>query len=279
MNILLLTDFSELSEYARFMADKCSSTLEANLHVLKIIDIPSEIELNNEGEPLSGMAGDVQHLLEDRDQALSTMSSWISDLKSNVQSAVIFGHFQKSAKDYIDKHEIDLVVMGTHGVSGIKEFLSGSMTESLIKNNRVSVLSLKCDRSDVAFEHLLITGDFEGVFDFEVIQKIQKVFNSKIHLLSVIKDVDREESILIKMENFIIDNHLDNTLCHTVISDDEEQGIEKFMNKYVVDNQISFELLAVEKKDKSALGYLFTGCQATSIVNHVWRPILTYLKK
>ena len=70
MNILLLTDFSELSEYARFMADKCSSTLEANLHVLKIIDIPSEIELHNEGEPLSGMAGDVQHLLEDRDQAL-----------------------------------------------------------------------------------------------------------------------------------------------------------------------------------------------------------------
>lgn len=279
MNILLLTDFSELSSYARFLADKCSKSLDAACHVLKVVDIPTEIHVNSDGELISGSAGDLTSLKIEKKEAHQKMIEWTKDMKSNIKTLVTFGHFQRTVYQYIESNSIDLVIMGTHGVSGIMEFLSGSMTERLIKENRVPVLSLKCDRSDVAFDHILLTGDFEGEFEFEIIKKVQNVFNSKIHLLSVLKSIDEEQNRLAKMEAFKSLNQLDNTVFHTVVANDTEQGVEDFMSNYEAENNVSFELLAVEKKDKSALGYLFTGCQATSLVNHVWRPILTYLKK
>lgn len=279
MNILLLTDFSDLSSYARFLADKCAGTLDANLHVLKVIDVPSEIELSPDGELISGMAGQTNHLMLEREESVRLMQEWTKQLNSNINTHVSFGHFQRRVSQFIEKEAIDLVIMGTHGVTGVKELLSGSMTERLIKENRVPVLSVKCDRSDVQFDHILLTGDFDGLFDFDIIKKIQAAFQSKIHLLSVIKKQSESLNRLSKMEEFVNLNGLDNTELHTVISNDTEQGIEDFMNQYETENKVSIELLAVEKKDKSALGYLFTGCQATSIVNHVWRPIITYLKK
>ena len=279
MNILLLTDFSELADYARFLADKCAVTLNANLEILKIVDIPSDVEVNSEGEPLDGMFADTGHLLEKKKAAQVEMKEWTKDLQSSYSSTVMYGHFQRSVRKFIEDNSIDLVIMGTHGVSGFKEFLSGSITETLIKNNRVPVLSLKCDRSDVSFEHILLSGDFEGFFDFTVFEKIQAVFNSKLHLISVVSSKEEESKSIVRMRNFALDNNLENTDFHTIIAKGEEEGIELFMNQYEKDNKLSFELLGVEKKDKSSLGYLLTGCQATSIVNHIWRPILTYLKK
>ena len=61
-NILLLTDFSELSEYAKNLANKIVKGLNSQLHILSVVETPSEILVTDEGE--SYRVGTGRHVLE-----------------------------------------------------------------------------------------------------------------------------------------------------------------------------------------------------------------------
>ena len=46
----------------------------------------------------------------------------------------------------------DLIIMGSHGASGIKELLIGSNTERVVRNANIPVLIVKNDLNAVNFE-------------------------------------------------------------------------------------------------------------------------------
>jgi nucleotide-binding universal stress UspA family protein len=43
----------------------------------------------------------------------------------------------------VEDREIDLVVMGTHGRTGIRHFMAGSVTERVVRSSRVPVLTIR----------------------------------------------------------------------------------------------------------------------------------------
>jgi nucleotide-binding universal stress UspA family protein len=186
-NILLLTDFSDLSNYAKNLAGKISLGLKSQLHILSVVETPSEISINKDGELSGGMSADTKGLLAEKEKAEVEINNWKKDLPAETKSTVLFGDLLNTIKKYINNNNIDLVIMGTHGVTGIKEKLSGSVTQQVILNNRVPVLSLKCDRGDVDFSDFLIAGNFASkeVMNFDVLNALKKVFNSRNHLLCV----------------------------------------------------------------------------------------------
>ena len=59
--------------------------------------------------------------------------------------AIEFGSPQIKILEYADQHQIDLIVMGTHGRSGLKRALLGSVAESVVRKSRCPVLALKSD--------------------------------------------------------------------------------------------------------------------------------------
>jgi nucleotide-binding universal stress UspA family protein/uncharacterized protein YjbI with pentapeptide repeats len=95
-----------------------------------------------------------------RDESLSYASKELENLVDNVTSAQ--GHLDKkgskieinahvfygvspglSIADYANRNNIDLIVMHTHGIKGIGEFLLGSVTELVIQKAHCSVLAMK----------------------------------------------------------------------------------------------------------------------------------------
>ena len=281
-NILLLTDFSDLSGYARSLADKVAYHSGAKLHILKIVDVPSEIEINSSGELGDGMGDDMHPLNEEKQKSEEQIVSWVEDLKSSTKTTVVYGRLLQTIHDYIEQNDIELVVMGTHGVSGMRELLSGSVTEHVILKNSVPVLSLKCQRDNIDFSDFLITGDFEeeNTEHLELLKQLQKVFKSKMHLLWV-NTKSRfctTSEAMTRMKRFAQLNRLENVEFHIYNDKTIEDGIVNFSNNYDATHQLDIDIIAVEKKKKSQLGYMLTGCQATHFVNHIFRPIITYTK-
>jgi nucleotide-binding universal stress UspA family protein len=43
----------------------------------------------------------------------------------------------------IDDHGVDLVVMGTHGRTGLRHLVAGSVTERVVRSSRVPVLTIR----------------------------------------------------------------------------------------------------------------------------------------
>ena len=78
------------------------------------------------------------------------------------------------------------------------------------------------------------------------------------------------------MKAFAKKNHLNNTTFHTHNDESVEAGIVNYSNNYDLTHELDLDLILVEKKHKTDLGYLLTGCQSTSIINHVYRPLMTY---
>ncbi|MFY0687000.1 MAG: universal stress protein [Cyclobacteriaceae bacterium] len=281
-NILLLTDFSELSGYAKNLADKIAFHLGINLHVLKVVDVPAEINIDADGNLISGMADDITPLKDEMDKSTSRMVEWTADLKSRYTEKIVFGRLHDTVHSYISEEKIDLVVMGTHGVSGMRELLSGSATEHVILHNEVPVLSLKCNRDNIDFSDFLITGDFDdqNESNLQVLKGLQQVFQSKMHLLCVNtkSNFKTTAEAHAQMKSFAKVNRLENVEYHVHNDKSIEDGIVNFSNNYDATHKLQIDILAVEKKKKSQLGYMLTGCQATSFVNHIFRPIVTYSK-
>lgn len=282
-NILLLTDFSDLSEYAKDLAGKIVLSLNAQLHVLSVVETPSEILVNDKGELSGGMGAETEGLLSEKKAVEKKLVSWRQDLPESTKSVVLFGELLHTVKKYVATQNIDLVIMGTHGVTGLKEKFSGSVTQQVILNNKVPVLSLKCERKEIDFSDFLITGDFtsKSVMNLDLLKALQEVFNSKMHLLCVsTKSKFKSTSKALEdMRAFVELNQLKNVEYHIHNDETIEEGIMNFSNNYDANHELNIDIVAVEKKNKSALEHWFMGCVAIDYVNHIYRPIITYLTK
>jgi nucleotide-binding universal stress UspA family protein len=61
----------------------------------------------------------------------------------DVECVVIIGNPGESIVDYANKNKVDLIAIATHGRSGIKRMIFGSVTEYVIKNSRLPILLIK----------------------------------------------------------------------------------------------------------------------------------------
>lgn len=88
----------------------------------------------------------MEEFLEDAgEQALGAFKSRTDGADVPVRTALRHGTPHQEILAYVDEHDIDLVVMGTHGRSGIDRVLLGSVTEKVIRQATVPVLVTRID--------------------------------------------------------------------------------------------------------------------------------------
>ena len=81
-----------------------------------------------------------------QDAAQEALDNAIRDLRPRFprcESLLLFGPVALELLGAIDKHTPDLVVMGTHGRSGMSHLLLGSVAERLVRGSRAPVLTVK----------------------------------------------------------------------------------------------------------------------------------------
>ena len=134
--ILVPTDGSagarEAFEHALALAEQFG----AELHVVNAVDpamIPPEVGAESVLDALRESGRDAVDELHDRGEAAGAA----------VESAVLDGHPQGAILQYVEDHDVDLVVMGTHGRTGLGRWLLGSVTERVVRTCPVPVLTVR----------------------------------------------------------------------------------------------------------------------------------------
>jgi len=61
------------------------------------------------------------------------------------KSAVLDGRPYEAILEYADEVDVDMIVMGTHGRSGLDRFMLGSVTERVLRTANVPVLAIRLD--------------------------------------------------------------------------------------------------------------------------------------
>jgi nucleotide-binding universal stress UspA family protein len=65
------------------------------------------------------------------------------DEKIEVESVILEGSPANEIVDFAEKNDIDLIVMGTHGKTGIRRFLLGSVAENVVRYSKKAVLVVR----------------------------------------------------------------------------------------------------------------------------------------
>ena len=146
--ILVPTDFSATSDAALDFAKTIARTFGASLHLLHIYEDPAIAGGFPEAyAPLPpGMAAAAI------DDANAQLTSRLSDEERGSFKAttkVVRGVGAKAIVEYAQEHEIDLLVMGPHGRTGMAHLLIGSVAERVVRLAPCPVLTVRADRPSV----------------------------------------------------------------------------------------------------------------------------------
>lgn len=139
-NILVTTDGSDGAGVAIEQAVSLASETGATLHALSVVDARS---FATSGELDGSMVAAIQRELDAvADEAVGEVESAAAAADVPVLSDVDVGLPADEIRQYVEEHDIDLVVMGTHGRSGVDRVLFGSVTEAVIRGVDVPVLAV-----------------------------------------------------------------------------------------------------------------------------------------
>ncbi len=195
VNILVPTDFSDLSKVAVQYAAKMANKINGNITLLHVI--------TNVFEP---MRSDLRERIKaaEHDLVIAAEEDFIPVLKEaekyNRTTNPIVCEIQKgksfddTVKAFVKKNRSGLIVMGTRGASGLARYVLGSNTVSVLDVSPVPVLAVPEKADFKTFKNIVYASDLKHLErELKVLIPYLKMFDSTLHVLHVAekgKDVD-----------------------------------------------------------------------------------------
>lgn len=135
-NILIPTDGSKNAEVAVEHAVQIAEKFDATAHVLYVIDT----RVKTSGDIWTNMLGELEDIGE---RATESIAGQINEKELKSVKNVTDGIPHKEIIDYAKEKDIDLIVMGTQGRTGLDRILVGSTAENVIRNSEVPVMTVR----------------------------------------------------------------------------------------------------------------------------------------
>jgi nucleotide-binding universal stress UspA family protein len=142
-NILVPVDFSPHAEHAFTYAATLAERFGAKLALLYVVDDSfatggwsSEIYVPNVPELM-------QNLIADADRRLATLKASAAALGLKAETAVIRGRPAHAIVEHAQNGGFDLIVMGTHGRTGMSHVVIGSVAERVLRKAPCPVLTVR----------------------------------------------------------------------------------------------------------------------------------------
>ncbi|MFW5978279.1 MAG: universal stress protein, partial [Halohasta sp.] len=138
--ILLPTDGSQGAEAAVDWGLTLADTYDGTVHTIYSVDTS---RFAGEG----GMIGMYDALERTGEAALDTIRQQTREAGIDVTATLATGPAARVIRSYSEDHDVDLIVMGTHGRSGVERYLIGSVTESVVRHAEVPVCCIPLQES------------------------------------------------------------------------------------------------------------------------------------
>ncbi|MGY0392798.1 universal stress protein [Bizionia sp. KMM 8389] len=272
--IIVPIDFSEYSEYALETAALLAKNNNAEILALHMLEMSDAILTKGNSEAQMESV----FLLE---LAKKRFTEFLDKpYLENVKVTPIVKHFKvfSEVNEVAKEHEVDLIIMGSQGTSGIKEYFVGSNTEKVVRYSEVPVLVIKHNPILTTFDSVVFASDFskEAIGAYKKAKDMCMALNSDMFLIYVnlpgesFKSTAEMES---KVADFLkeADGDLSNLNKVTYVSDyTVEQGISTFANL------VGADLIAMATHGRKGLAHFFEGSISEDLANHSTLPVMTF---
>ena len=270
--IVVPTDFSDCAMSALKVAAMISDKIDAVICLVHTYELPvygfTSGQLMYDGE-------EIGKIKEEISEELDRLADLDFIKKYTVERFIL----PEYSVDMITDHEIlkdaYMIVMGTHGTSGLGDDLIGSNTEKIIRKAECPVLTVR-EGAEKTFnpKNIVFASTFYGeVYDrFPKIQEFAGLFGAKWHLLHVNTP---SEFMTTKFSNRLMKKfkekfNLKNATISVYNDETIEDGVLNFCSEGGCD------MIAMETHGRTGIRHIVSGSIAEDVANHTKLPILTF---
>ena len=274
--ILVPIDFSDQAEYAAKAAVKIAKKTGSEIFLLHMLELPSGV-IDPSSRGASSNAPTSLLFMQRATEKFNKFKKlgFFDDV--NITESVIFNRAYNGIIDESEKNEIDLIVMGSKGATGLEEMLIGSNTEKVVRNSTIPVLVIKHEDENFDVKSVVFASNFrkENRVTFQKILDFVAFFDATLHLLKIntIHNFETTKKSSEAIREFI--NHFDlGDFTLNIYNDVSiEQGILNFSK------DIDADLIALNTHGRRGLSHLFNGSITEDLANHALLPVITFKLK
>ncbi|MBX2828301.1 MAG: universal stress protein [Flavobacteriaceae bacterium] len=273
-NIIVPVDFSEHSEFALEVAAQLAKKYNSQLVMVHMMGLePSFLTKDESQEVFEAMY--YMKLAEKRFEDFLE-KEYLKDI--SVQTIVQNYKEFKELDQVAQEQNADLIVMGSHGSSGMREIFVGSNTEKVVRTSSVPVLVVKNRIMNFSLDSLVFVCDFSKDYipAFKKARAFANLFGAKFQMLYVNTPdrFSRTSDLEEKAYNFLLAADDDDRDLYKNISyycdHSIEDGIFTYSNAYGAD------AIAVPTHGRKGLMHFFAGSLGEELVNHAKIPVVTF---
>lgn len=271
--ILLPTDFSESARNAMKYGLQLYKGRGHKFVVLNTVE-PAAATSS------AGMIVNMNELMaNDSLEGLKKNKKWLESLPesegSEIESIQMFGEFVSCLKHIIKEKSIDMVIMGTTGASGLKEFFVGSNAASVIQDIAIPTLTVPFNANFGGIRRIAFATDLKPYKSHKFLRFVKEIAikrEARLTILNVTKSVskikpaDKETA----KANFMSYFEGANVDYGTYSNEDTVEGIQG----YIRDNG-DVDLLVMVPRRKNFFEKIFSKSVAKKVAYHSTVPMLT----
>ena len=241
-NILVPTDFSENSIQALKYAQLLFSTLECNFYLLyvgSLLDTKNDVETFYETH-------------QSDDNTKERLTELVKETRKHSTEAHHFffplheyGFFIPTIKKYLEENDIDLIVMGTKGASGLKEKVVGSNAGDVITRVQCNTLVVPVHVELSKPREIAFPTDFNIFYSLKILRPMEemvKLGKAQFRIMNALKEGDglnlEQEKNKEYLLDFMDDTFPGNYSFHTITNQKVKEAIQCFVESRDVDMMI-----------------------------------------
>ena len=277
--ILFPTDFSDIANNAFDFAVRITEALQGSLIILHTYRTPLDYHIP--ANMIEKMAEDehktVMRILE---KMIENYFEEHSDMKDKVEMKplAVQGFTSEVVLEAAKGQDVDLIVMGTKGATGLEKIILGSMTATVIEEATCPVLAIPEGAKFNGFKQLVYASDFSP-HDFESIKQLQsfgELFDSKIHCVHVSDDENYfidDVSFDLMRDNYFREypNAAEKVDFHVLLGTDLDDGLKDAIVTY------NASLVAMTTRKESFFERILSGGSDTkNMAFHTKIPLLAF---
>ena len=267
--ILVPVDFSECSLNALRVAIHIGKRTGGKLTILNSFNDP----IVYGGSSIGTSAGFLIESKEEIKKEFEALGHLMPELDEVAHEFILSPYgVEEAIHWHISSHKHDLVVMGTHGASGLKQALFGSHTYSVVQNVQVPLLAIpESTPADFNLEKVMLAIDLHEEASeaiYEPLKAFVEMYNASLDMLHVSKDPylgSEKTDAAWQLENYF--KETDHSFHFRF-----EEPLEDALLNYIDEKQI--DLMAVVKRKRSLLEGLFHKSLTRKLSFHSHTPLL-----
>ena len=270
-NLLVTTDFSICANAAIESAFKLAHFTGSRIHLMHVAKAvekkyyPADSDLRKKVE---------EQIVHNAEVLMQEWKDRAAKQQLAITTTVRIGDFQEELETFTQRAEFDMLVMGSHGSSGKREFFIGSNTQKTVRSLHMPILIVKEAIAEFPFRHVVFASSFDDNEKpaFERFLRFVRPFQPVVHLVSINTSGFFSQPYVLVQDAMAAFRKMAAPMeveIHFYKDYTVEAGIRH------MSEAIEADLVGLSNHNRRPLKRLFSGSNVEALINHSKIPVMS----